>query len=441
MIKLHWGQSRVYKELFIDKTCRFSVVNCSRGWGKTHLAATAAATAVFELMQLADDVPNKSVDIVAPTHDQATEIYHPLMAYELGLEDFALSHSRDTGKFLFPGNVRLNLTSYEAIERMRGKGKYFVVWDEPSSCKKGAGPKDAWESVIQPCITTRWSETHARAYDATSPGRALIIGTPKGYNYFHTLAMRHETESDWGYHHFDYTQSPLLDKKEIERERDRMDPIKFSSEYGALFAESGARVFYCFDRQLHVRNDLAEIQDGEQVFVCIDFNVGLQCSAAFVVRGGQAHFMHEFKGSPDTETLGIKLKHAFPNNPLVAFPDPSGRSRKTSATVGKTDFSILQGLGIQCVARSAAPSIVDSVAAVNRMLKTASGKVSMYVHPRCHGLIASLERTKWVDNRSDSALIDKSEGVEHFSDGVRYGIEYLFPVQSGTKTTVRGFGF
>ena len=441
MIKLHWGQSKVYRSLFIDKTHRFNVVNCSRGWGKTHLAATAAATAVFELMDLHDDVPNKSVNVVAPTHDQAVEIYHPLLAYELGLDEFAIRHSADTGKFKFPGNVRLNLLSYEAIERMRGKGSYLTIWDEPSSCTKGLGPKDAWESVMQPCITTRWSVSQARAYRAGSPGRGLIIGTPKGYNYFHELAMMHKSHPEWGYFEFDYTKSPLLDKAEIELQRDRMDPIKFSSEYGAKFAESGARVFYCFDRNVHVTSELAPLDDSEDVFVCIDFNVGLQCSAAFVVRGGQVHFLHEFKGSPDTETLGVKLLKTFPQNKIYALPDPSGKSRKTSATTGKTDFSILQGLGIQCLARSSAPAIVDSVAAVNRMLMTASGKVSLYVHPRCHGLIASLERTKWVDGRPDTAMIDKSEGVEHYSDGVRYGMEFLFPVQSGNKTSVRGFNF
>jgi hypothetical protein len=65
----------------------------------------------------------------------------------------------------------------------------------------------------------------------------------------------------------------------------------------------------------------------------------------------------------------------------------------------------------------------------------------MYVHPRCTGVITSLERTKWVDKNPDTATIDKSEGVEHYSDGIRYAMEYLFPVNAGGKRTVRGFNF
>jgi hypothetical protein len=65
----------------------------------------------------------------------------------------------------------------------------------------------------------------------------------------------------------------------------------------------------------------------------------------------------------------------------------------------------------------------------------------MYVHPRCKGLIQSLERTIWVDKNPDTAAIDKSAGVEHYSDGVRYGIEFNFPINQGHKRTHKGFGF
>jgi hypothetical protein len=167
----------------------------------------------------------------------------------------------------------------------------------------------------------------------------------------------------------------------------------------------------------------------------------LQCSSVFAVRGKQIHILDEFKGHPDTETLAVAIANKYKGHRIYAYPDPSGRARKTSAPVGRTDFSILESNGIRCLARTKAPPIVDSVAAVNRKLLTAAGDVDLYVHPRCTGVINSLERTKWVDGNPDTAAIDKSEGIEHFSDGIRYGVEYLFPVLSGTKRISRGFGF
>jgi hypothetical protein len=109
--------------------------------------------------------------------------------------------------------------------------------------------------------------------------------------------------------------------------------------------------------------------------------------------------------------------------------------------VGRTDFSILEAAGIRCLAHPKAPPIIDSVAAVNKKLLTAAGDIGMYISSKCTGVIMSLERTKWVDNNSDTAVIDKSESLEHFSDGIRYGTEYLFPVQQGTKRVSRGFNF
>jgi hypothetical protein len=234
---------------------------------------------------------------------------------------------------------------------------------------------------------------------------------------------------------------------EIERIKHTIDPIEFASEYLASFADSGNNVFYCFDRRKHITNDLEDFlapqgqEKGEDVHVCIDFNVGIQATSIFAVRGKQMHFLDEMKGHPDTETLAIALSTKYKGHRIFAYPDPSGKARKTSAAVGRTDFSILESYGIKCLAHPKAPPIVDSVAAVNKKLMTAAGDIDIYIHPRCVGTIQSLERTKWVDKNPDTATIDKSEGIEHFSDGIRYGVEYLFPINSGSKRTSRGFNF
>lgn len=172
-------------------------------------------------------------------------------------------------------------------------------------------------------------------------------------------------------------------------------------------------------------------------------NILLQASSVFAIRGKQPQFIDEFKNLPDTEELAKAIVGRYKNGhrKIYAYPDPTGRSRKTSAAVGRTDFSILQSYGINTLARSVSPSIVDSVKAVNRKLLTADGRTDLFIHPRCEGIIRSLERTSWLDNNPDAANIDKKQGEEHFSDSVRYPIEYLYPVQAGGKTVHRGSGF
>lgn len=442
LLKLHPGQSRVFNDLFLKKKFRFSTVCCSRGWGKSYLGGSSAVQAAAELTQLPRNVPHKNVYIVAPTYDQVIDIYYPLIMYEMGMEDYVLDASESKGRLLFKNNTEIRLLSYEAVQRVRGKGAYFTVWDEVSSCVKGVKPKEGWESCLEPCMRTRWSPERARHFGATSPGRGLIIGTPKGYNYFKELYDRAELSSAWGSYHYDYRSSPYIDDLEVEEARETMDPISFASEYLASFKESGNSVFYMFDRNIHVDKNIPYIGEDEDAHLCIDFNVGLQCTSIAVIRGKEVHFIDEMKGHPDTEHLAISLKTKFgKSRRLLGYPDPSGRSRKTSAPVGRTDFSILEKNGIRCLARSKAPSIIDSVNSVNGRLGNSRGVSYVKIHPRCKGLIESMERTKWLDNNSNTATIDKSEGVEHFSDGVRYFFDWNFPISNGTKKVSRGFNF
>jgi len=440
-VVLHEGQSQVVSDLFIDNVVRYIVCNASRGFGKSVLGATAAMVAVQELIDLPAEVPNKNVAIIAPTYAQAVDIYYPIVAYMLGGEAAALKSSRVAGMFWFPNNVTLKIWSYEAIERMRGTGQYFVVADEVCSWK-GAGTnlKEAWESVIQPCIATRWSKKNADRWGA-KPGRALIISTPMGYNYFYEMYNRQDADDQWKSYTYTYTDSPYLDPEEIERVKLTLDPLKFAREYSASFEDSGNTVFYCFNRDEHVDKNLPYFEAGEDVHVAIDFNVGIMASCAFALRGNQIHILDEFQGHPDTETLAARLAEKYKGHRIISYPDPSGRARKSSAAVGNTDFTILNANKIITRAHNKAPPIIDSVAAVNKKFKNANGDIDMYIHPRCVNTIKSIERTSWVESNPDTATICKKEGVEHWTDGLRYAVEYLFPVRGGTKVTTKGFGF
>jgi hypothetical protein len=451
-LALHYGQSQIFADLFLHKTVVNAVGVCARGFGKSHLAAVSAIQAVFELIQLREEVPNKNVYIIAPTYDQVTDIYFPLLMYQLGMERYVIKSSKDGGALWFPRDVNLRLVSYEAVARLRGKGAYFVVNDEVRDWTKGIGFKEAWEGIIQPCITTRWGAKRARQLGAPSQGRSLTISTPKGYDYLYDMYNRQEQDSAWKSYHFDYTQSPLLDQEETEQIKHTIDPLRWAREYMASFEESGNTVFYCFKRKEHVKSDLPDWsrdKDGridETVHIAIDFNVMIQASSAWAIRGGQAHCLDEFKGAADTQQLADAIKGRFwPNGnkgcKIIVYPDPSGNSRKTSAVVGVTDFSILRNNGFELRAHAKAPGMVDSVACVNRMFKTAAGETNMYISSKCQGVITSLERTSWVDNNADTAVIDKKEGIEHYSDGIRYFTEYMFPIRTGTKTVIRGFSF
>lgn len=433
-VRLHKGQSQIIRYLFSEpNTVKYATVMASRGFGKSYLAATAAAIAVQELLQMPADTPNKNVSLICPTYQQSQDIYYPILAYQLGLEAYADKSSLSAGTFWFPNNVKLKLWSYEASERMRGTGQYFVVCDEVEDWVGKPGLKESWESVIQPTMTTRWAGNH----------KGLIIGTPKGFTYFYDLTNLGNIDNRWRHFHYTYKDSPYLSDEEIERVKKTIDPLKFNREYLANPEESGARVFYMFDRKKHIDATLPYFGENEDVHIAIDFNIGIMAAIVFAVRGGQIHILEDLQNVLDTESLAkrIKSKYQDKGHRVYAYPDPAGRARKTSAVAGATDFSILESFGIRTLARTSAPPIVDSVNAVNRKFQNASGDIDMYVHPNAAATIKSLERTVWVENNPNTAQIDKSEGVEHWTDGLRYAVEYLFPVRGYSKSTSKGFMF
>jgi hypothetical protein len=437
-IVLHKGQSDVIKYLFSpEEGAKYATVVASRGFGKSYLASVAATMAVAELIEMPADVPNKNVSLICPTYQQSLDVYFPLLAYNLGLDQWAEKYSQSAGTFWFHNNVKLKLWSYEASERMRGSGQYFVVCDEVEDWVGNPGLKESWESIVQPTMTTRWPNNH----------KALIIGTPKGYSYFYEMSNFGELDPRWKHFHFTYEDSPLLDKEEIARVKAIIDPQKFRREYLASFEDSGNRVYYCFDRKIHVDQSLEYFKNDEDtkedIHVGIDFNIGLMASVAFAIRGSQVHILEDFQGLLDTDALAkiLKGKYKDRGHRVFVYPDPSGSARKTSAVAGATDFRILESYGLVVRSPKGHPPIVDSVGAVNRKFMNANGDVDMYIHPRCEHTIKSLEKTIWLDKNVDSAQISKGEGVEHWTDAIRYAISYLFPTHIGKTKVSRGFGF
>lgn len=85
-------------------------------------------------------------------------------------------------------------------------------------------------------------------------GRALIIGTPKGYSAFYDMYMLGQKGvPDWASWQFPTISSPFIPESEIEAAKNDMDEKSFLQEYCASFEVMSGRVYYAFDRTRHVK--------------------------------------------------------------------------------------------------------------------------------------------------------------------------------------------
>lgn len=412
-----------FQQEVLTNPARFKVMASGRRVGKSYLAAVAAYNHCLE-------EPNRRALIIGPTVSMIREsiwqtlkgIVHP---------DHINGYPREIDlEIRFINGSKITLKGFDRPDSLRGisPSPTFIVLDEFAFIKQ-----NAFTEVILPMT----SDPQRRA-------SVFVISTPKGItNDFYKLWVKGQEDKTGLWKSWQFTAEDVRPdmKDEIELARVTMDEKSFNQEYCATFNNTGDAVFYNFNRNIHVTDNLLPIEPDEPVHISIDFNVKIMASTVWCHRGNQLHAMDEFYGNADTHQLIRSIKGRYKNRDIICYPDASGRAMKTSAATGTTDFSILRNAGFKVLARSKQPPLVDSVNAVNALLKDAKGNTRLYFSKnKTPRTIASIETTTWKEGFTtgmDNAIIDKSKGVEHFSDGVRYICEYLYPIGKHKPQLIR----
>ena len=414
-------------EIF-NHPARFKVIAAGRRTGKSHVCCVMA-------IDQATRMENARILMIGPTYGQAREAFWTTLKSLVhpGWLD-GLPREADL-ELRFVNGSRITLKGSDRPDTLRGisPSPTRIIMDEFAFWKA-----KVWEEVVMPMTA-----------DPIRKADVIIISTPKGIgNDFHKMYEQGQdpNQPDWMSWQFAAVDVRPDMRDEIVMARNTLDPRTFDQEYAASFLNTGHMVFEQFRRDIHVREDLDPVDKHEPVHICIDFNVTIMAASVFCHRGDQLHFVDEFHGSANTDALVEEIKSRYPGRKIFAYPDASGRARKSSAATGVTDFSILRQAGFAIRSRNKQPPIIDSVNAVNRALMDANGNTRVFFSKKgCPGTIRSMEATQWkeVSNSQDmdNASIDKSMGVEHYSDGVRYAIEYLYPIGAGGRKMIKGHNF
>lgn len=408
---LHPKQVEVFKA-----PKRYKVVVAGRRWGKTFLSRTALVTQACKKKKAL-------IWYVAPTYGMARDIMWSELIDALPPRIVKKKNETKLEVVLINGSV-IQLKGADKPDTLRGRGVDYVVLDEYQDFKSGT-----WEEVIYPTLMDK-------------RGGALIIGTPKAYNALYDVYMRGQDaqQRDWGSWQFPTISSPFIPEKEIEAAKANMDEKSFRQEFEASFETMSGRVYYPFQRDTHVQS-LPPIDMSKPIFVGQDFNVDPMTSVIFQLWEDPSYP----KNSPDRFVIHIKDEIYMASSNVVEvcdeldrrywrhikrdmlgmYPDPAGRSRSQGR--GETNFQIMQQRGIKKIyARIKHPSREDRYNAVNLMLRSAEGRIRLFVDPKCKKTIMSLEQTIYKAGTNE---VDKSQGAEHITDALGYPIEFLFPIR------------
>jgi len=227
----HPGQRRLH-----ESPARFRIACAGRRFGKTYAC-------VNEVAKFAWEHPGNATQHVswwvAPTYNQAAKALNVFVTYfgeAIASKRLAVGQMSITWK---NGSV----TAFQSAERydnLRGEGVELMVVDEAAMV-----PRAAWEKVLRPMLSD-------------TMGRALLISTPRGKNWFYALYQRGLDPGQSEYESFSFPtiESPYVPDSEVYEAQATLPPDVLAQEYLGEFLEEAAGVFHGIEQCIH--GDLEE---------------------------------------------------------------------------------------------------------------------------------------------------------------------------------------
>jgi len=399
------------QQLIATDSKRFRVVVAGRRFGKTHIS-------IRELCQHAAK-PRQEVWYVAPTYRMAKQIVWKKLKYKLMDLKWCQKVNESELTITLKNGSTISLKGADNADSLRGVGLDFLVLDEFADIDP-----QAFYEVLRPTL-------------ADKEGKALFIGTPKGIgNWAHEIYMMSVEQPDiWSSHSYTTLDGGQVSEEEIEQARRDLDERTFRQEFMATFETYTGRIFYNFDRKLHVKKfEPKGLRDLDIIYIGMDFNIDPMSAVVFVRQGDALHAIDEIRlFSSNTKETVEEINSRFPKSKIWCYPDPASRQRKTSAG-GVTDLTILQNAGYVVKAPLSHNAVRDGINAVNARLLNDKRDINLYFDPRCKHTIDCMERYAYKENSSQP---DKDSGYDHMADAVRYAVDYMFPIKKDTSSVVQ----
>lgn len=398
------------QKVVFTSDARFRVLIAGRRFGKSYLACLC-------LIREAWAERGRICWYIAPSYRQGKQILWSMLKQMLPREYVISTNETDLSMVLVNGST-IAIRGADNPDSLRGVGLDFAALDEFAFMEP-----EIWTETIRPALSDR-------------QGRALFITTPNGMGWEYDLYLKGVERRD-GFQSWTFTtvDGGNVPPEEVEAARSAMSPRVFRQEFEASFETLAGRVYDNFDRTLNVSDAVADL--GAEILVGMDFNVNPMSCVVGVKAADELHILDSLEVmTSNTEELGAELKRRYPARRMIICPDPAGNQRRSSAPAGQTDITILQRYGFLVDVAHAAILIPDRVNAVQAMLKDASGRRRLKLHPRAKALIRSLDGQTY---KKDTSIPDKTGGLDHLNDALGYLVWQRFNLLRQNTAVTRDF--
>jgi len=414
---------------------RINVAPCGRRSGKTMLAKRKGV-----VVGLSNDRwPDYRVSFMAPTRDQAHDIYWDDLK-ALIPERFIRKIRESKLQILGVNGTTWEVLGMDKPARAEGRPLDWAFVDEFGDMKPHVWPKH-----VRPALGTMGR-----------PGRAWVYGVPRGGKHYKDLVNHAKNPKVADHAYFHWTSASVLPADEIESAKATTDPLTWAIEWEASFKNIKGQAYYGFDRETQAR-EILRYDPQKPLIFCFDFNVdpgvAVVCqeqlyqgvdprvAARITACIGEVYIPHDSTTPRVTERLVQLWGHHA--GEVRCYGDATGGARGTAQTEG-SDWDLIKkilrakfGGRVFFDYERSNPAERTRVNAVNSRLLSADGTIRLLVCPEaCPNLCDDLESVIVLEGTGGE--LDKRDKLwTHLTDGLGYYVYLAHPVDGDPRVVVQ----
>ena len=415
-----------HQNQFIRSKAKYPALVAGYGSGKT-------VAFVLKALLEAGRNPTKTILLAEPTFPMIRDVLQPTLEETLEQLGFSFKYRASEMKYTIKwrnGYSNIILRSAENYRRWAGLNLAGFGIDEAALLKDDK----AWKMGL------------SRLRDGNNL-TGFITTTPEGFNFVYDL-WKDKPKTGYELVQGKTTDNKYLPQDFIDSLYENYDNKLISSYIHGNFVNlQYGTCYYGFNRVKNV--DKVSYNSSLPIRIAMDFNVDpISCVLFQIYKDkpkirvfDEMQLSHSGGYELMTERIAKLIKEKYPyENPnllqpsykkvdttghYICYPDPAGKNRHTSAMMSDHDILRQQGFGLRV--KKKAPSIADSVNAVNKAMEFT------IVDSECKEFIKDLEQVVLKEGTRD---IDKTNSsLTHLTDAFRYAVDYEFPVKKPITRT------
>lgn len=415
MAKVHtltWPQYH-----FVKTTAKFPAMVAGFGAGKTEAGIVRAITKKFRY-------PKNDIGYYLPTYDLVSKIAYPRFESFMTEKGLKFDLNETKKELSIEGFGKIIFRTMDSPETIVGYEHADAVVDELDTLKTEHAA-DVWRKIV--------ARNRQKKFDK-SVNTIGVVTTPEGFRFVYEKWKKNPMLGSQIIRASTMSNAANLPSDYVDTLRDTYPDAMLAAYIEGEFVNmTQGSVYPDFDRVKNACN--TTIVDNDILHLGFDFNVGKMAAVVHVLRNGQPHAVDEFVNYLDTPTLIAGILKKYPGRRVFAYPDASGKNRK-STNAAISDIALLRQAGFTVLAKSTNPFVRDRVAAFNKVIHKAGERVYKVNVDHCPHLVESLEKQAYDKNGEP----DKTSGFDHVVDAAGYFIAYRHPIIHGTAklTNLKG---